>query len=301
MGGGSRKAKPRPQTCILRRPCYPSQMHPGLRLSAFGGFILLGACEVRTADEANKAEAPTVLPTLPVADAPLMRADLLLAVVQVGSAAASDRDDAAAQGQLDGKRFELRLRFGCPGTAIADAPRTAKFDPQGRTVKMSFPTEIDLGSPIFANLVEQDIEAVEGFWIRRPWLLEPACPAAVAEPPLTAASSSEPAPSPSPPAEPAQQPRIGIAQFFTQSAARTHRREQRAYQATEGLLTGESPSRTGYNLVIEGRLLASPTGKVITCIPATDRAPTCVISARFDQVSVERADTGKMVAEWPSG
>lgn len=286
---------------MVRLLCYRFPMGPGLRLSAICGLVLLTACEARIGDETKMADAPAVLPTLQVTDAPLTRADLLLAVMRAGSAAAVGGNDAAAQRGLADKRFELRLRFGCADAAIAAAPGAAAFDPQARTVKLSFPAELNLANPAFGTLLGQDVEAIEGFWIRRPWLLEPACPLAVAERMPTATLSNGLPSVPSPPAEPLELPRIGIAQIFTQSDARTHRREQRAYQATESLVVDEAPSRAGYDMVIEGRLRAFPTGHVIACAPAADRPPTCMISARFDSVSIERADTGELVADWPSG
>ena len=101
------------------------------------------------------------------------------------------------------------------------------------------------------------------------------------------------------PSQPA--PRVGIAQFFTPADARTHRRDGRAYQATDDLAEGETTSSAGYDLIIQGRLQSLPDGRVISCRPDGARQPSCLISARFEQVSLERADTGKLIAEWPRG
>jgi hypothetical protein len=259
-------------------------------------------------DRGEGREAPTVpaaQPTLPVAEAPLSRAELLLAVVRAGSAAVSGANDAADQRKLDGKRFALRLRFGCEESG--EGARKLRFDALKRRVELSFAPELDIESPQLAGLVPDGFEAAEGFWIRQPWLLEAACPRGTARtvPPSPAAADPAvrppPAPSAAPTSLPEVRPHVGIARFFTERDSRTHRRERRAYETSESLLEGQGPSPSGYDLVIEGRLQALPDGRVIACSPQADTAPICVISASFGQVSLERADSGKMIAEWPSG
>ena len=273
-----------------------------LRLSATAGLVLLASCNVRSTQEPVETETPSTLPSLPVSEAPLSREDILLAAMRAGSAAAGGRQDSEAQRRLEGKRFELRMRFGC-GDTREGATRTARFDADSGSVALAIPAEIDLDTPVVGDLAPAEIEAAEGFWIRRPWLLEPACAVAADKPGPSPGLTPSPTPtvSPSPAATSTVAPRIAIVQFFTDSDARTHRRQRRAYQAVEKLVAEETPGASGYDLVIEGRLQALPGGKVITCKPQPDRAPTCVISARFDLVSLERGDTGELVAEWPSG
>ena len=156
-----------------------------------------------------------------------------------------------------------------------------------------------------------DFEAIEGFWIRRPWLLEAACPAAPARPEPSDASSpsidedeSVPAleereegdQSLSPPIQ-----RIGIAHFYTANDSRTLRREHRAYQATRKLAADEEPSSDGYDLVLSGRLSRMPDGRIIVCAGRNpSRPPTCIVSVTFDRVALRRPD-GALVAEWSSG
>ena len=73
----------------------------------------------------------------------------------------------------------------------------------------------------------------------------PPAPATGAAAPINAADAE-------PPSQPA--PYVGIAQFFTEADARTHRRDNRAYEAIKVLGKGQQPSASGYELVIEGRL-----------------------------------------------
>ena len=288
-------------------------MTPGFRLVAAACATLLAACQAQDESVPEAAASSPALPALPVAEAQMDRRELLLAVIEAGSAAAAGVSDAQAQRELDGKRFELRLRFGCPnGSAREDAGRRATFDEENRLVQLEAASEISMTTPPVEYLKDGSFEAAEGFWISHPWILEPACPAIPASavpsasPANPAASTSptaaplRPSPSPLPPGSgPGRQ--VGIVQLFTASDTRTHRRDSRAYRVTERLSENEHPSQTGYDVVIEGRLQALPDGRVIACRASAGRAPTCLISARFEQVAIERADTGAQLAEWPSG
>lgn len=282
-------------------------MTPGFRLVAAACATLLAACQAQDEPVPEAAASSPALPALPVAEAQMDRRELLLAVIEAGSAAAAGVSDAQAQRELDGKRFELRLRFGCPnGSAREDAGRRATFDEGNRLVQLEAASEISMTTPPVEYLNDGSFEAAEGFWISHPWILEPACPAAPADAAPSAAPAGLPvgtspiaAPSPSAPVGPGRQ--VGIVQLFTVSDARTHRRDSRAYRVTERLTESVHPSRSGYDVVIEGRLQPLPDGRVIACRANAGRSPTCLISARFEQVSIERADTGALLAEWPSG
>lgn len=269
--------------------------------------MLLPACQAQDDQVPEPAASSPALPALPVAEAPMDRRDLLLAAIHAASAAAAGVSDTQAQRQLDGKRFELRLRFGCPdGPAREDAGRRATFDEEGRLVQLEAASEISTATPLVEYLNDGSFEAAEGFWISHPWILEPACPAVPAGAMPSASPAGPPArtsataaPSLPSPAEPVRQ--VGIVQLFTASDTRTHRRDNRAYQVTERLPENEHPSPSGYDVVIEGRLQALPDGRVIVCRANIGRAPSCLISARLEQVAIVRADTEATLAEWPSG
>lgn len=267
-------------------------------------------------DEARKDANPAgstapMVPALPIVVPPLSREGLLLAVVHAASAAALGQADTEAQRQLDGKRFELRMRFGCGGEtpATPDDPRSWTFDAKRRVLSLQVKPELGKKLPLMEELSGDTYEAVEGFWIRRPWLLTSACPASPPEEaaPEAAASpqtdtkqvaSEKPAATPSPDAD--LTPRIGIAQFFTPTDARTHRRDNRAYKTTRVLKEGEAPSAAGYDLVISGRLRRLADGRVIACRVADPSAPPdCILSAEFDKVSIE-LPSGEVIAKWSS-
>ena len=64
----------------------------------------------------NAADSAAVdLPIVPTPDPPLDRAALLSAIAQAASATAAGTEMPEAVRGLDGRQFELRIRFGCRG------------------------------------------------------------------------------------------------------------------------------------------------------------------------------------------
>ena len=135
---------------------------------------------------------------------------------------------------------------------------------------------------------DSGLEAVEGFWLARPWLLTEACPAMAP----TASASSQASPQ-----------TAGLAAVFKANGARTGRRNGRAYEFT---LRGEDgqppvPSAQGYRLVLEGRMTAFADGRAIHCrAAAADQRPSCIGAVQLDRVAFEDAD-GQMLSEWRDG
>ncbi len=273
------------------------------RIVAAACAALVAGCQAQDQGTPPAAATdPPALPQLPLAEPPLDREALLLAVLRAASAAALGEDDGEVQRDLDGKRFALRLRFGCPLGAGAPATRTWSLDEARGLVRLEVGPEIERETPLAARLAGSEFEAVEGFWIRHPWLLRAGCP------PAAGTAGADPGPDTTGEPGPRETARVagpvaqlGIAQFYTAADARTHRRDSRAYAATETLSKGQSPSAQGYDLVVEGRLQALRDGPVIACTPDGERPPSCIVSARFEQISLERADNRQLIAEWPRG
>ena len=286
------------------------------------GLSALAACqpavddtETNQSDEVNQAASNR--PAVPLPEPPMNRSELLLAVARAASSTASGADDEAAQRALDGRRFEIRIRFGCRGPApeLAEAMMGWTFDRENRTLRLRAMPSVSTDNETVRQVAADRFEAVEGFWIPRPWLLDPACPAAAAvlpgpaEPPAetegdTAATEEEPS------AEDAQEteapppawPKVGIAQFFTDTDPRTRRRDMRPYQTVKTLQPNQQVSPQGYNLVLSGRLRALPGEGVINCTSRDSHTPPdCIVSADFDRVWMEQPATREVLAEWGSG
>lgn len=282
-------------------------------------LVLLGGCRP-AADESDQPpvanNAATERPPLQIAQPSLDRAALLEAAARAASSAALGQDDREAQRALDSGQFEVRVRFGCPNAARSAAgaagPFRVRFEEDSRTLRLTAAPDLTLEEKWIAERAGEGVEAVEGFWMYRPWLLAPGCPALAAPPrQKTAVPAGEQAAAPAAqqaaePATPVSPPRsdhrVGIAQFFTEADPRTGRRDSRAYEATVTLPEGQQPSAQGYDLVLSGRLRKFPDGRVIAChVAGLDSPPECVIAAEFDRVRIERPGARELLAEWGGG
>ncbi len=246
------------------------------------------------------------LPSVPAVEKPLDREQLLLATLRAASAFAAGTDDGAVQRGLDGKRFELRVRFGCGEAGADEENRGWRFDARQRTLRLKVAPDISSEDPVAAAIAGDAFETVEGFWLRRPWLLTTACPpvppAAGQGAGATAATQPEPPAEDAEPAPAALGRQVGIAQFFTDVDSRTARRKQRPYQSTTVLPAGQEPSTIGYDFVLSGRLRTLPDRRVIACASDGPRAPpSCIISADIDRAWIERPDNRQLIAEWTGG
>ena len=261
--------------------------------------LALAGCEASRPQEENHAApgnnvAESAAAPIPAPEPPLDRERLLLAVAQARSAYAAGADDRTSQAEFDGDRFELRIRFGCgaPPAEAAGNP-SVRHDPEARTVELSASPNLGLADPVVSAMAGEGIEAVEGIWLARPWLLQPACTPAAATTPQVPGGDAPP-----------QAPReIGIAQFFTPDDSRIGRRGNRSYRHVIRLEQGQDPARPqGYDLVLSGRLRAGPAGRVIRCTaPDPAAMPACLIAAEFEEVRMEDAERRQVLARWRRG
>lgn len=295
----------------------------------------LAACQQEPASEINAAEEPASnVSIIPKPRPPIGRASLLTAVAEASSATAAGAEMPESVRSLDGRQFEIRIRFGCRGPVTDFAERWLgwTFDSEQRRIRVRATPTLSGDDPLIQRIGSERVEAVEGFWIPRPWLLEPVCPAGAAvqsrsreeqqqsadedstgqqqarrEQPDAGNRAESDESSQEPQADPVGEPvptapRIGIAQFFTREDPRSRRRNMRPYQSAYTLKEGEALSSQGYNLVLSGRLRALPGQGVINCIASgADLPPECVVSAEFLRVWIEKPDTREVIAEWGGG
>lgn len=261
--------------------------------------IIAGALLVRTAPKPNAPEpaqpveagAPPPAASTPLPPPPLIRADLVRHANAAAALAAGETAAPADDGQaLVGRRFVLRLPFGCDGAQPRGGPAqgSALYDPEARTVRLSARPSDWSGLPVAQAMGDGTVEAVEGFWITRPWSYSEACPPPRAE---DAAPASPTSSSPQ---------TLGLAQVFGADDSRVLRRDGRAYEHVRRLAGDETEllSRS-YVLVLEGRLRAYPDGRPLRCwSESADHRPVCLYSVQFERVAFVDAVDGATLAEW---
>jgi hypothetical protein len=237
--------------------------------------------------------APAPAPATPPPDPVLTRSDLAAAM-----AAAADRYAAGeppARGGRDplaGRRYVLRIPFGCEGPQLRPGAAQAfyTFDAETRTVRLVARPATWTGLALIQDTTQPEaLEAVEGFWVPHPWTASEACPV----------PRDKPVPaSPTPPAAET----LGLARLFVPGASRVDRRGERPYEQVVRLKADEAPpAAQGYRLVLEGRLDTFPDGRVGHCWSESPaHRPICLLAATFERVAFETAD-GQRLAEWREG
>lgn len=287
-----------------------------LALAAAGSLLLAGC-------KRAPPEPPPPTPPAPVAEAPpaappaatLSRAELLSAMEAEAAAYSAGRPGAGET--LAGRRFVVRQAFGCEGPAADGPAGLARWTPtkDGEGIEFALSPADWSSHPVFTG-VTPAWEAVEGFWLARPWLPDEACPPRLARAePLTsdaptpkeakAAAPSAPSPAAEAPAATPEAPSpqtAGLAAVFAHGGSRVGRRDGKPFAFT--LRDEPAPPAApadGFRLVLEGRLTAFPDGRAIRCQqPSPDVRPVCIAAAELDRVAFEAAD-GRLLREWRPG
>jgi hypothetical protein len=238
----------------------------------------------------KKAPAAQTAPAPPPAPSPaptaVERRQLIEAAARAASAYAAGQPPSSENMLLAGRRFILRLPFGCAGAAPEpDALGSAgwHYDLETQTLRAQVTPQVWTEAPWAAAAASQPFEAAEGFWITRPWSFAETCPA----------------PSPGSAEQPSSPETLGIARFFEPGSRRSARRNGEAYSFSRKVPPGQAPGPQGLRLLIEGRLSVDPSRSPVGCWAASpDQRPICIFNARFDRVAITDASGERVFAEW---
>ncbi len=232
--------------------------------------------------------APVAAPAAPPKVLAATRGDLLSAAAQAADAYASG--GAAGAGQaLVGRRFRVRLTFGCGGPAADPGSAQAyyQYDPANRTLRLVARPAIWTDLPLVrAAPTPAAIESVEGFWLPRPWLSSEGCPTR-----RTIAPPATPTP--------VETQTLGLAMLHVADASRVERRGERAYEHVVKLPAAEVDPAQTYGLVLEGRISGFADGAAIHCwSESAEHRPVCLYAVDIDRVAFED-DRSVVLADWP--
>lgn len=231
---------------------------------------------------------PVQAPTIPLPPPPLTRADLLRLVQEAAAAYAAGKPAPDGHASLAGRRFKVRIPFGCFGPRPAESEAAAgwEYADEGRSIRLSARPEDWAGTAFVAQLGGGPYEAVEGLWIPRPWMDVDGCPPLRVDP-----LSGAPAASPQ---------TVGLAAFFPGDSSRVDQRGDRPWQATLRAPEGETLTRpAGFHLIVEGRLEVFADGAPVRCNSAgPDQRPVCLIRVQRDRVAFAPMDSDTVIQEW---
>ncbi len=238
------------------------------------------------------AAPPEPIAVLPADQPPLARAGLIAAAARAADAFAAGQKLPTELTELAGRDFDVRLPFNCPGGPPAGSSGlSAEYDNTAEALRVraepvSWSPEEWLARAAGGGEAAGKVDAIEGFWIARPWTSSEACPPATPAPPAGQA-------------EPAEAERtLGIAQIFTTESSRVGRRDGEAYQAVEPVTAGALDVSLGLQLRLRGKLARAPGGAPILCRAASGMRPACLVIVALDQVAIENPATGATLATW---
>lgn len=261
--------------------------------------LLMVSCEREAAPDGappDPAPAATTAPATPPVSPALDRRELLAAVAQAASDYAAGTPAPTSKDPLTGRQFDIRLAFGCEG-AEASPPDGAgdglarwSWGEDRESIRLGLTPGDWVRSALIAGTAQTPWEAVEGFWVSRPWMSADGCPSLRADP----LASGPAAPSPQ---------TVGLAAVFEAGGSRLGRRNGRAY-AHVIRQAGDAPlvaMDAGYRVRLQGRVVAFPEGRAIRCRAANpNQRPVCVAAVQLDRVAFETA-TGGTLSEWRAG
>jgi hypothetical protein len=192
------------------------------------------------------------------------------------------------------RRFELLLPFGCAGPVDegSSAPLRWRYDEEAEALKIHVaPNHWDAGA---WGLAEQSgIEAIEGFWITRPWTSSDDCPARSGKTATNGMDSLTLT-------LPGQT--LAVAQFFTADARRSALRDGRAFEATNRVPRADFDGSRGFRVRLSGRIDRVPGADApVRCIQpgGMDQRPICAIAVKLDELRIENPIDDEVLATWP--
>lgn len=271
-----------------------------------GGGFLLGRSTAPPRPPAVVSHLPTpaAVPVVSATPAPriLSRADIIALGNSAADATSSGAKSPESAGSAEGARFQIDLPFGCDGPAAEDSrePFQWRYDAKSSALRVAVaPADFDPqewlgekpsgdGSTVLPAARE---EAIEGFWIARPWSSRETCESASAPAaPLGIDAVTIPGQT------------LGLAQIFTDVDSRNARRGGKPYESVRRIDEGDLKIDQGLRVRLRGRIARFPDGSTVRCRqPAgKEQRPVCLVAVTFDDVAIENPANQETIATWVS-
>lgn len=237
------------------------------------------------ASASKPAPAPPLLPRV------LGRADLIALAAATADAVASGNDPGPEIAEADGRRFELRLPFGCNGPAEegSNAAMRWRYDADEEVLRIHVAPVTWLTEDWWPGAAPAGIGAIEGFWITRPWTSSERCPEGRDRP---AAVDVDPV------ALPGQT--LALGQIFLVEDPRDAKRNDNIYDTVVRVSEDGFDPSDGFRLRISGRIVQTRGAGPVWCRqPAgPEQRPICIVGVVMDEISIENAASGQTLATW---
>jgi hypothetical protein len=220
----------------------------------------------------------------------LGRPDLISLGASAADAAASGQPLAAAATELVGKRFEIALPFGCEGPAPegSPAPLRWRYDEKASALRIHVEPAV-WETADWWRAAPETVEAMEGFWVERPWSSLETCPSSS---PVSSAPGSDPVTLPG--------QTLGLVQLLSPDAPRQMHRNGKPYEAVIGKPAEAARLQQGLQVRLSGRVGRFPDGQPVRCLQSggPEQRPVCLIAVTFDEVAFRDPASGETLSVW---
>ncbi len=264
-----------------------------------GGFLLGRGTSERQVAIAPQIPIATPRPVTapekpPGASSALNRSDLVALAADAADALAADRAIPADILKAEGRRFDVRLPFGCQGAADKDSiePMRWRYDEDKKALRLHVAPVVWAARDWWSDAATAPdaVEVIEGFWINRPWTGSEECPSGG----QAVASRIEPA-------TPTGQT-LALAQFFRTDDSRQGRRDGKAFETVLRVEPEALQIAQGFRLRLSGKIANVPGGSPALCRQpgGPEQRPICVIATVVSEFAIENGATGEVLATWSS-
>jgi hypothetical protein len=231
----------------------------------------------------------------------LGRSDVIALAAAAADAMAAGTEAPPLLDEADGRRFTIRLPFGCNGPAASSSTDRMRwrYDAATKALRLHAAATVwtladwSLESPpAQEGIADADSEAdrIKGFWIERPWTSSESCPPAAAEPVGEPGGASDSAA--------AALPEHSLA--LGQVTSAKGRRSGRVYDAVIKMAEDDLDTSKGFSLKVSGRITRLPGAGTVRCRRqgGPEQRPACLVGAVIDEVAIENPASGKTLATW---
>jgi hypothetical protein len=261
-----------------------------------GGGFLLGRATVPVPAQPTPQPTPSPAETVtpPKVEVPVERTvgrqDLIGLGASAADAAASGMPLPASAMELVGKRFDISLPFGCDGPAPDGSIAQLRwhYDEKASVLRIHVEPTVWMKTDWWTSPPEA-VEAMEGFWVERPWSSLETCPSS---PPLSSAPGADPITLPG--------QTLGLVQLLSPDAPRQMQREGKPYEAVIRKTAEAVSLRQGLQLRLHGRVGRFPDGQPVRCLQpgGREQRPVCLIAVTFEEVAFQDPATRETLSVW---
>ncbi|GGE84733.1 hypothetical protein [Sphingomonas prati] len=261
-----------------------------------GGGFLLGQ-RATTPRPIAAVPAPVAIPAPAVqqndAGRTLGRGDLIALAATAADATARGTAMPATLRDMIARPFSIALPFGCDGAATegSDAAMRWTYDAAAGALRIHVAPSAWLPADWWPRGAPDGVEALEGFWVARPWTSSETCPA---DQDPVAATGAEPVTLPG--------QTLAVGQIFGPESGRQGRREGSPYTTVLRVKPEEVQADQGFRVRLIGHIAAAPDGAPVVCqqVGGAEQRPVCLVATSLDEVRIENGTTGATLATWPT-